>query len=113
MTWIPAIVALIATSLHTCALLQLTPVPIQPLRKLPNYPDAVFTPVSVLRHLSALFLQRLHLNIVLMSRTACYADYWLNEISFKHSIQLWLAWGRQALVDSERAWLVLFFAIAQ
>ena len=35
------------------------------------------------------------------------------ELSFKHSIQLWLAWGRHGRVENHDDWIALMNAIGQ
>jgi len=49
----------------------------------------------------------------LMAQSALYAGCKPNEISFKHSIQLWLAWDRHARVNNDEDWAALMIAMAQ
>jgi len=50
---------------------------------------------------------------ILMAQAALQAGYLPNELSFKHSIQLWQAWGRHARVDNHDDWIALMIAIGQ
>lgn len=50
---------------------------------------------------------------ILMAQAALNAGCKPNEISFKHSIQLWLAWGRYAQVGNDEDWIALLIAIAE
>lgn len=49
---------------------------------------------------------------ILMAQSALHAGCSPNELSFKHSIQLWLAWGRYKQVVDQDAWVELLNAIA-
>ena len=49
----------------------------------------------------------------LMAQVALHVGCLPNELSFKHSIQLWLAWGRYAHVDIHGDWIALMIAIGQ
>jgi hypothetical protein len=48
-----------------------------------------------------------------MAQSAANAGCLPTELSFKHSIQLWLAWGRHARVDNQDDWVALMIAMAQ
>lgn len=48
-----------------------------------------------------------------MAQSALYVGCLPNQLSFKHSLQLWLAMGRHARVDSSADRIVLLNAIAQ
>lgn len=50
---------------------------------------------------------------ILMAQAAMYASCLPNELSFKRSIQLWLAWGRHAWLDDYNDWIALLTAVAQ
>ena len=50
---------------------------------------------------------------ILMAQAAVKAGRLPNELSFKHSLQLWLAWERHARLDSHEQWMNLLTAIAQ
>lgn len=49
----------------------------------------------------------------LMAQAALQVGCLPNELSFKHSIQLWLAWGRYTHVDIHGDWIALMIAIGQ
>jgi len=50
---------------------------------------------------------------IIMAQSALQAGCSPNELSFKHSTQLWLAWGRYALVVDQASWIALLNAMAQ
>lgn len=50
---------------------------------------------------------------ILMAQSALQAGCLPNELSFKHSLQLWLAWGRCAQLIQHDGWIELLNAIAQ
>ena len=50
---------------------------------------------------------------ILMAQAALQAGCIPNQLSFKHSIQLWLAWGRRARVESYDDWIALMIGIGQ
>ena len=49
----------------------------------------------------------------LMAQSALDAGFDPNQISFKHSLQLWLAWGRYSQLDNHDDWNALMMAMAQ
>lgn len=49
----------------------------------------------------------------LMAQAAVQAGCLPTELSFKHSIQLWLAWGRHGRVENHDDWIALMNAIGQ
>ena len=48
-----------------------------------------------------------------MAQSAAHAGCLPNELSFKHALQLWLAWGRHAQVDNHDSLMAMLKAIAQ
>ena len=50
---------------------------------------------------------------ILMAQSALYAGCLPNQLSCKHSIQLWLAMARHARIDNRADQIALFTAIAQ
>lgn len=50
---------------------------------------------------------------ILMAQAALQAGCSPNQLSFKHSVQLWLAWGRCMQVTDQYCWMELLHAIAQ
>ena len=60
-----------------------------------------------------IYLLAYNLIRILMAQSALYVDCLPNQLSFKHSLQLWLAMGRHARVDSSADRIALFNAIAQ
>lgn len=60
-----------------------------------------------------IYLLAYNLIRTLMAQSAVNAGCLPNQLSFKHALQLWLAWGRHAQVDSHDALLALLVAMAQ
>lgn len=70
------------------------------------------TPEMVEKEIWA-YLLAYNLIRILMAQSAVLAGCLPNELSFKHSIQMWLAWSRHARVDNHDDWIALLMAIAQ
>ena len=49
----------------------------------------------------------------LIAQSAAHAARLPNELSFKHTLQLWLAWGRRAQEDSHDSLIAILKAIAK
>ena len=60
-----------------------------------------------------IYLLAYNLIRTLMAQSALHAGCLPNQLSFKHALQLWLAWGRHAQVDSHDALMALLVAMAQ
>ena len=60
-----------------------------------------------------IYLLAYNLIRTLMAQSAVNAGCLPTELSFKHSIQLWLAWGRHARTDNQDDWVALMIAMAQ
>lgn len=60
-----------------------------------------------------IYLLAYNLIRTLMAQSAAHAGCLPNELSFKHALQLWLAWARHAQVDSHDALMALLKAMAQ
>jgi len=60
-----------------------------------------------------IYLVAYNLIRTLMAQSAAHAGCLQTELSFKHALQLWLAWGRHAQVDSHDALMALLEAMAQ
>ena len=60
-----------------------------------------------------IYLLAYNLIRTLMAQSAVHAGCLPNELSFKHALQLWLAWGRHAQVDSHDSLMAMLKAIAQ
>lgn len=50
---------------------------------------------------------------LMMAQAALLADKLPRELSFKHTLQLWVTWGRQGIVASEETLSVFFMLVAQ
>ena len=59
-----------------------------------------------------IYLLAYNLIRTLMAQSAVHAACLPNELSFKHALQLWLAWGRHAQVDSHDSLMAMLKAIA-
>jgi len=60
-----------------------------------------------------IYLLAYNLIRTLMAQSAVHAGCLPNELSFKHTLQLWLAWGRHAQVDCHDSLMGMLTAIAQ
>ncbi|OUS13620.1 hypothetical protein A9Q89_02585 [Gammaproteobacteria bacterium 53_120_T64] len=48
-----------------------------------------------------------------MAQSALFADVLAHQLSFKHCLQLWLAWGQQIVAHSDDDRALLFSLMAQ